>query len=84
MTKNQIPDDSSQNRDPEFDELLDPAAAAKFLGGTKPLNVGTLAVWRCTKKYDIPYLKIGRDVRYRKSELRKWRDQWRQSPTSAG
>jgi len=58
--------------DPEYDELLDLPAAAKFLGGTTPLSVGTLAVWRSTKKYDLPYVKIGRYVRYRKSDLRKF------------
>ncbi|MGH8579397.1 MAG: helix-turn-helix domain-containing protein [Gammaproteobacteria bacterium] len=33
------------------------------------LKPGTLAVWRATKRYPIPYLKIGRNVRYRKSDL---------------
>ena len=58
--------------DPEYDVFLDPPAAAKFLGGTTPLSVGTLAVWRSTKKYNLPYVKIGRYVRYRKSDLRKF------------
>jgi hypothetical protein len=58
--------------DPEYDVLLDPVAAAQFLGGTTPLSVGTLAVWRSTKKYNLPYVKIGRYVRYRKSDLRKF------------
>lgn len=62
----------SQPYDPEYDVLLDPVAAAKFLGGTTPLSVGTLAVWRSTKKYNLPYVKIGRYVRYRKSDLRKF------------
>ena len=34
--------------------------AAKLLD-TSP---GTLAVWRCTKRYKIPYFKIGSNVRY--------------------
>jgi hypothetical protein len=62
----------SRPYDPEYDQLLDPVAAAKFLGGTTPLSVGTLAVWRSTKKYNLPYVKIGRYVRYRKSDLRKF------------
>lgn len=41
-------------------ELLTPAQMAEFLGVTP----GTLAVWRCTKRYALPYIKIGRSVRY--------------------
>ncbi len=80
MVNNVKIDATLNSHDPEYDQLLDPVAAAEFLGGTKPFNVGTLAVWRCTKKYNIPYLKIGREVRYRKSDLRMWRDQLRQDP----
>jgi predicted DNA-binding transcriptional regulator AlpA len=29
----------------------------------------TLAVWKCNGKYSIPVVKIGRLVRYRKSDL---------------
>ena len=51
------------------DELLDRIAAAKYLGGNKPLNPGTLAVWDCTKRHDLKPVKVGRSVRYKKSEL---------------
>lgn len=54
------------------DELLDRQAAAKYLGGNKPLNPGTLAVWDCTKRYDLSPIKVGRSVRYRRSELDKF------------
>lgn len=47
------------------DELLDRISAAKFLG-VKP---GTLAVWDCTKRYDLKPIKIGRMVRYKRSVL---------------
>lgn len=71
-------------KDPEDDVLLDTVAAAKFLGGDKlPLNPGTLAVWRCIGRYDLPYEKIGRSVRYRLSDLRRFRVQWRQHPKSS-
>ena len=35
------------------------------------LNVApqTLAVWACTKRYDLPMIKIGRHVKYRQSDL---------------
>lgn len=29
----------------------------------------TLAVWRCTGRYNIPYIKIGSKVRYREQSL---------------
>jgi len=48
------------------DELLDRAQAAKYLGGLSP---GTLAVWDCTKRYNLKPVKIGTAVRYRKSVL---------------
>lgn len=67
--------------DPEDDILFDTLGAAEFIGGKdKPLSPGTLAVWRSTRRYDLPYEKSGRFVRYRKSDLRKFRDQRRQSP----
>jgi len=42
------------------DRLLSREEAAKFLGVSK----GTLEVWACTKRYDLPYTKIGRLVKY--------------------
>ena len=45
--------------------LLDPNQAAEFLGVTP----GTLAVWRVTRKVEIPYVKIGSAVRYTKPAL---------------
>jgi excisionase family DNA binding protein len=49
----------------EDDPLLTEADAAKQLDVT----VGTLQVWRSTKRYPLPYVKIGRNVRYRKSAV---------------
>ena len=45
--------------------LMTPAQAAAYLG----VEVATLAVWRCTGRYALPYLKVGRLVRYRHSDL---------------
>ena len=45
--------------------LLKPADAAAFLG----VAAGTLSVWRCVHRYDLPYLKIGRKVMYSESDL---------------
>jgi hypothetical protein len=60
----------NKNYDP--DELMDRKTAAKHLGGTKPLSPGTLAVWDCTKRYDLKPIKVGREVRYRRSVLDQW------------
>lgn len=46
-------------------ELLTSGQAANYLG----VSVGTLEVWRCTKRYAIPFIKVGRLVRYRKAAL---------------
>ena len=46
-------------------ELLNNLQAAAYIG----VSPGTLEVWRCTKRYHIPLIKVGRLVRYRKSEL---------------
>lgn len=55
------------NLNPEL-VLLDDIDAGIILA-TKP---GTLAVWRSTGRYDLPYVKMGRRVRYQLSELYKF------------
>lgn len=52
-------------------ELLNSYQAAEYIGVTP----GTLEVWRCTKRYHIPFIKVGRLVRYRKSALDIFLDQ---------
>ena len=46
-------------------ELLDRPAAAAYLG----VQPHTLSVWACTKRYNLPYVKVGRCVRYRLQDL---------------
>ncbi len=53
-----------------FDQLLDESAAAKVLD----VLPQTLAVWRCTKRYPLPYIRIGRNIRYRAADLRTFLD----------
>lgn len=48
-----------------IEPLLDRKSAARYLR----VSPGTLAVWACTKRYDLKFLKIGRAVRYRQSDL---------------
>lgn len=45
--------------------LLDRKSAARYLS----VSPGTLAVWDCTKRYDLKPIKIGRSVRYRRIHL---------------
>ncbi len=45
--------------------LLSRKEAAELLGTTE----GTLAVWSCTKRYGLPFIKIGRLVKYKLSDL---------------
>ena len=47
---------------------LDDKAAAALLD----VSPGTLSVWRSTGRYNLPFLKIGRKVRYRRSALEAW------------
>jgi predicted DNA-binding transcriptional regulator AlpA len=47
------------------DVLVNRKAAAKYLN----MSPNTLAVWDCTKRYDLKPIKIGRSVRYKQSDL---------------
>ncbi len=44
----------------EFSPLLTPNEAATLLG----ISPATLAVWRCTKRYHLRYVKVGKNVKY--------------------
>lgn len=47
------------------DPLRTEAEAAEYLG----LKPSTLQIWRCTGRYSVPYIKVGRLVRYRQSAI---------------
>jgi hypothetical protein len=49
-------------------ELVDEKRAAQILG----ITPGTLGVWRCVRRYKLPYVKIGRAVRYRVEDLERF------------
>ena len=49
-------------------DLLDEKAAAQLLD----MSPGTLSVWRSTGRYNLPFIKIGRNVRYRRADLVAW------------
>ena len=46
--------------------LLTPKQTSELLGGTA---LSTLAVWRSSRRYDLPYVKVGRSVRYREEDV---------------
>ena len=45
--------------------LMTRAEAAEYLG----LAPHTLAVWKCTSRYSLPCVKIGRLAKYKKEDL---------------
>lgn len=47
-------------------ELLSDHQAAEVL----KTKAATLSVWRCTGRYALPYVKVGRRVRYRAGDLK--------------
>ena len=52
----------------KLNDLLAPSQAAQHLNVT----TGTLAVWRSTGRYPIPFIKVGRSVKYRLDDLNAW------------
>lgn len=53
------------NTNSDVEKLLSRQETAGFLG----LTEGTLAVWASTKRYELPYIKVGRLVKYRQSDI---------------
>ena len=58
-----------QHQNLSDDPALDTPAAAEYLG----VAANTLEIWRSSGRYALPFEKIGRVVRYRKSALDRWR-----------
>ena len=46
-------------------KLLNETEASERLG----VSVATLRTWRCTKRVNLPYVKLGKCVRYRPDAL---------------
>lgn len=53
---------------PKEARLLTTVEAAQVLG----IAPATLSVWRCTRRQEIPFVKVGRLARYRLSDLENW------------
>lgn len=60
------------------DRLVSNAEAAGILGVTP----GTLDVWRCTGRVPLAYVKVGRSVKYRLSELQRFVEARTVTPSS--
>ncbi|MBA2655292.1 MAG: helix-turn-helix domain-containing protein [Gammaproteobacteria bacterium] len=43
-----------------LNKLLTPQQTAEILG----VSTGTLDVWRCTGRYSLPYVRVGKLIRY--------------------
>ena len=48
--------------------LLNESQAASLLG----IKPETLQRWRSDRRYDLPYVKVGRTVRYRPEDVDHW------------
>ncbi len=49
-------------------KLLKPKQVSEVLG----VDVHTLAVWRCTNRVSLPYVKSGRLVMYREQDVERF------------
>ena len=59
---------TTQSVTPSSRDLLDEQQAAITIDVTP----GTLSVWRSTGRYKLPFIKVGRKVRYRRADLEAW------------
>lgn len=50
--------------------LMSRKEAAKYLG----VAPQTLAIWACTKRHPLPYVRVGRLAKYRKHDLDSFLD----------
>lgn len=48
--------------------LLNNVEAAEYLG----VAPQTLTIWRCVKRHNIPFMKVGSRVKYRQEDLDAW------------
>ncbi len=62
----------------DLPQLLTPEQAAQLLG----VEITTLAVWRCTRRHNLPFVRVGRLVRYDREDLRAWIEERRDGGTN--
>lgn len=49
-------------------ELFDTEPAAEYLG----IEKHTLEIWRSTGRYGLPFVRVGRRIKYRRADLDAW------------
>ncbi len=59
-------------------KLLTPGETAAAIG----VCTTTLSIWRCTKRYDLPYVKVGRLIRYEEKDVADFLERRRVTPNS--
>jgi len=62
-----------------INKLLTPSDVSELLG----VSIGTLEVWRSTNRYHLPYIKVGRSVRYKRDDVREFIESRRRLQTSS-
>jgi len=60
-------------------QLMTPHEAADLLG----IEVQTLATWRCTGRYELPFVRVGRAIRYRRADVLAWIESQTVTPSKA-
>lgn len=63
-----------------MDQNKTPASQATLLTNDEAaayisVSPNTLPIWRSTHRYDLPFVKVGRLIRYRRSDLDRWLEQ---------
>lgn len=59
-----------------YEKLLTPDQAAARLGVAE----STLGIWRCTGRYDLPYVKAGHRVRYKAADVESFIERRTRNP----
>jgi len=62
-----------------LDELLTPRETARVL----KVSVPTLAVWRSTRRYNLPWVRVGAAIRYRRVDVLKFIESRTQLPDAS-
>ena len=61
---------------PDSPRRLTTSQAAAYIG----IRPGTLEIWRAKGRYHIPFVRIGRLVRYDRADLDRWLKSRRECP----
>ena len=68
MAKDRLERGRRHSGGPTGQGLLDTTQAARHLG----VQATTLVSWRCSGRYDLSFIRVGRCIRYRPADLDAW------------